>query len=52
MNRSYYHRCSEPGCDYLSLTEDRCVIHREYLSVCEDSPCCGCCDPGRAVMPL
>lgn len=51
MKNDKFQRCSEHDCDLLSLGEEYCVAHRDYAERCEDAPCCGCCDPGRAVMP-
>jgi hypothetical protein len=47
-----YQRCAADDCQLLSLNDPHCVVHREYFEEsCEDAPCCGCCDAGRAVMP-
>jgi hypothetical protein len=50
-------------CGWVKVGDD-CVCPREASDAdchcieltlmsapCEDAPCCGCCDPGRAVMP-
>jgi len=42
---------SDCHCTVLKLMQDPALPWRGPKPQCEDSPCCGCCDAGSAVMP-